>query len=474
MSIIKKCFAAFIACIFLTGSSVDAAARVIERGSAAQVSKQQLKDGDEVELPSMDIPPMTIDPPPKPPKKEEKPFDWTEWADPDKRPKPEQSTEQPSDDQQSKQPQDDQSDNQPKTDLPDYTIPGVETEQSKPPTPEPPAVVEDEGLEFKVVHRNGVMAFALIAAHEKYELRPALARGIIPGRATVKGMSSGTTAAINASYFGLSGEIYGVTKIDGVIVGTTYFTRSAMGINEDGTTMFGRVDYQGTLTSGGMSVDISGVNCERGENSIVVYNNFQGRTTGTNDFGSEAVVERGIVKLVTIGKGNNVIPAGGYVISAHGSKKDFIQKLRAGDQVEFSEAIVDVDGGGDFNSALQVIGAGPRLVKDGRVFVNADQEKFPPDIRIGRAPRSAVGVTKYGDYIFAVVDGRQTHSRGCTLQEWATILLNDFGAVNAINLDGGGSTELVVKGNIVNSPSDGKERPVADALLIVGKSIPNS
>ena len=460
MSIIKKCFAAFVACIFLTGTSVDAAARVIERGSAAKVSKQQLKDGDEVELPSMDIPPMTTEPPPPPPKKEEKPFDWTEWADPEKLPK--QTDEPPSD----------QSDNQPKTDLPDYTVPDVETEQSK--TPEPP-VVEDEGLEFKVVHRNGVMAFALIAAHENYELRPALARGIIPGRATVKNMSGGATAAINASYFGLSGELLGVTKIDGVIVGTTYFTRSAIGINEDGSTIFGRVDYRGAVTSKGVSVDIGGVNCERGENSLVVYNNFMGQTTGTNDYGAEAVADRdGVIQLVTIGKGNNAIPAGGYVLSAHGSKRAFIQQLRAGDQVEFTEEIVDVDGGGDFNNALQVIGAGPRLVKNGRIFVNADQEKFPPDIRIGRAPRSAVGVTKYGDYIFAVVDGRQAHSRGCTLQEWATILLNDFGAVNAINLDGGGSTELVVKGNVVNSPSDGRERPIADALLIVKKAMRNS
>ncbi len=116
-----------------------------------------------------------------------------------------------------------------------------------------------------------------------------------------------------------------------------------------------------------------------------------------------------------------------------------------------------------------MIGAGPRLVKDGTIYVNVDEEEFPNDIRLGRAPRSAVGVTQYGDYIFAIVDGRQAHSKGCTLQEWAAILLNDFSAVNAINLDGGGSTELVVKGDIVNSPSDGKERPVGDALLIVKK-----
>lgn len=441
---IKKFIAALLIAMLSTGSIVDGAARVIERGSAAS----HLNDGDEVELPQMELPPINA-PLPKEEPEEEPPFDWTEWADPKHRPKPEE-------------------DNQPKTDLPDYTVPGVETEQSTPPSTE--QIETDEGLEFKVVHRDGVMAFALIAAHEKYELRPALARGIVPGRASVKNMSSGATAAINASYFGLSGEIYGVTKIDGVVVGTTYYTRSAIGINPDGSTLFGRVAYRGVLKINGVAYNIGGVDCARGADSLIVYNNYQGQTTGTNDYGAEAVVDKGVVSLVTIGKGNNAIPPGGYVISAHGSKRSIVEKLRAGDRVKFEEQLVDVDGAGDFDKAVQVIGAGPRLVRDGKVYVNVIEEEFPADIRVGRAPRSAVGVTKYGDYILAVVDGRQAHSRGCTLHEWATILVNDFGAVNAINLDGGGSTELIVNGNIVNSPSDGKERPVADALLVVKKN----
>ena len=78
-------------------------------------------------------------------------------------------------------------------------------------------------------------------------------------------------------------------------------------------------------------------------------------------------------------------------------------------------------------------------------------------------------MNEYGDYILAVVDGRQAHSKGCTLQEWATILLNEFGAFQAINLDGGGSTELIVKDKLVNKPSDGRERMVGSALAILPK-----
>ena len=359
--------------------------------------------------------------------------------------------------------------NETEVEIPDYSIPDVKTEESKPPTPETPQIEETEGLEFIVVHRDGIMAFAIIADHEKYILKPVLARDQVPGRATVKSMSDSynAIAAVNASYFALNGVILGNTKIDDLTVGTTYFTRSAMGINSDGSTIFGKSAYHGVVSIAGESLNIGGVDCERGPDSVVIYNKHQGSHTGTNDFGVEYRVENGIITEIFTEHGNNPIPVNGFIVSAHGKAAELFKNAQIGDPVTFDESIINVDNTGDFDRAIQVIGAGPRLVKDSNIYVTADEEQFPNDIRIGRAPRTAVGVTKYGDYILAVVDGRQAHSKGCTLQEWATILLNDFGAVNAINLDGGGSTELVVKGDIVNSPSDGRERPVGDALVLI-------
>ena len=184
------------------------------------------------------------------------------------------------------------------------------------------------------------------------------------------------------------------------------------------------------------------------------------------------IVRNGVISSVERGKGNNYIPSDGYIISAQGNSRELFKDVKVGDNVILDhELLFDND---NFNDAVHIIGVGPRLVKDGQVYVTADEEYFPDDIRVGRAPRSAFGVTKYGDYIFAVVDGRQAHSKGCTLQEWADILINQFGAVDAINLDGGGSTELIVKKNIVNSPSDGKERPIGSALMILPKWVNNN
>ena len=333
---------------------------------------------------------------------------------------------------------------------------------------EPPQVEEVEGLEFLVYHENGVMAFAVIADHEKYQLQPVLAKGHVPGRATLSQMNSpDAIAAINASYFATNGVILGNTKIDGLTAGTTYFIRSAIGIRADGSTIFARQTWRGVLQFNGNEVVVSGVDCDRPENGVVVYNGWYGAQTGTNNFGTEIVVQDGVVTNVFRDSGNNYIPPDGYIISAHGTAAEYFSTVYVGDAISFEEDFINVEHGADFNEAIHIIGAGPTLVKDGEVYVTADAEQFPNDIRVGRAPRSAVGITQYGDYIFAVVDGRQAHSKGCTLEEWARILKNNFGAVEAINLDGGGSSELIFKGKAVNKPSDGHERAIGDALTIV-------
>lgn len=355
---------------------------------------------------------------------------------------------------------------------PAYYDPPVYEEGETPPqtVDTPPSADDGAGLEFLVYHQDGVMAFAVIADHEKYQLRPVLAKNHVPGRATVSQMNApNAIATINASYFGVNGTIYGNTRIDGLTAGTTYFIRSAMGIKADGSTIFARQVYRGVLQFNGAEVVINGVNCERNPDTVVVYNSWQGSTTDTNNFGVELIVQDGVVVNIFRNKGNNSIPPNGFIISAHGTAADYFKDVHVGDTMIFDEDYINVEHGDDFNEAIHIIGAGPTLVKEGEVYVTADAEQFPPDIRVGRAPRSAFGITKYGDYIFAVVDGRQAHSKGCTLTEWARILKNNFGAVEAINLDGGGSTELFFKGSLVNKPSDGHERLVGDALTILPK-----
>ncbi|WP_288778754.1 phosphodiester glycosidase family protein, partial [uncultured Mitsuokella sp.] len=271
----------------------------------------------------------------------------------------------------------------------------------------------------------------------------------------------GGIAGINASYFAPSGDILGVTQMNGQTVGTTYYTRSAFGLRRDGTPVFGKISYDGMVTMGGVSVSVAGVDCERGADSLVIYNRAYGASTGTNEYGREYIVRGG--RVTDIRQNDSPIPADGVVLSVHGTVADELAGVQVGDPVSIEENL-----GGGWQGMDFIIGCGPRLVANGRVNVTVDEEDFPADIRIGRAPRSAVGITKDGRYLLAVVDGRQSHSVGLTLTDWARLLVK-FGAQDALNLDGGGSSDLVVNGEVQNSPSDGQERLVGDALVLVAK-----
>ena len=119
-----------------------------------------------------------------------------------------------------------------------------------------------------------------------------------------------------------------------------------------------------------------------------------------------------------------------------------------------------------WNDVKEAVSGGPWLVKHGRIFVDGDAEKFDRLKFVeARHPRSAIGVTAKQELLLVTVDGRVPWSQGASLTEMASIMLR-LNAVDAINLDGGGSSSLVVQDQYVNAPSDGRARPVADCLLI--------
>ena len=91
-----------------------------------------------------------------------------------------------------------------------------------------------------------------------------------------------------------------------------------------------------------------------------------------------------------------------------------------------------------------------------------------PDIAHGRAPRAALGLKKDGTLLLLVIDGRSATSSGLTLEELAQYLVK-LGAESAVNFDGGGSSEMVINGRIVNKPSDGRERYVSIGLGLFTK-----
>jgi exopolysaccharide biosynthesis protein len=114
-----------------------------------------------------------------------------------------------------------------------------------------------------------------------------------------------------------------------------------------------------------------------------------------------------------------------------------------------------------------VIGGRGLLLLGGRVLTDDPGENIQAAFSETRHPRTAAGIRPDGRWVLVVVDGRQDSiSVGMSLAELAELML-ELGCSDALNLDGGGSSTMYFEKVVRNSPSDGRERPISDAILVL-------
>lgn len=292
---------------------------------------------------------------------------------------------------------------------------------------------------------------------------------------------AGAIAAVNAGFFRTTGtyrgEPTGVLAIDGKVMSEPLEGRAAFGlITGPASTeiIFGHLKFSGYFESHRSRHSIDGVNRPRGADELIVYTPEFHRTTLTTPDGLEIIVQRN--RIISIREsGSSVIPANGFVISVAGRARDWARaNLRSGSHVRIEIKLIPVENEmtKDWERASFIVGGGPQLIKDARTAITTEAEGIAAKFASDRHPRTAIAKLKDGRVLLATVDGRQPGvSVGMTLAELASLLL-EFGAGDGINLDGGGSTTMVINGKLVNAPSDQTgERPVSDALLIVERAL---
>jgi exopolysaccharide biosynthesis protein len=285
----------------------------------------------------------------------------------------------------------------------------------------------------------------------------------------------GALAAVNGGYFrteGLyRGEPAGIVVRGAKVLSEPSRRRPGLAVsNADGRTKlaFASLAFRADVVAAdGSTLAVSGLNRPRLDDELILFTPEFHLTTLTGPNGIEAVVAEGLVVAVHDGAGSRSVPPNGYVLSAHGLARRWVREhLRPGGRVELRASA-------RFEPALPfdpefVLGGGPVLLRAGGPAAAADAGEYAAGFRLERHPRTAVGARADGTIVLVVVDGRQPAlSAGMTIDELAA-LLTGLGCVAAINLDGGGSTTMVVRGRVVNQPSDaGGERPVGDALLVL-------
>jgi exopolysaccharide biosynthesis protein len=193
--------------------------------------------------------------------------------------------------------------------------------------------------------------------------------------------------------------------------------------------------------------------------------------------GTQAVLDSA-GRVVSVGARGGAVPVGGTVLQGIGTASAWLQaNARVGHRIGIDETVRDAQGHRvGLGAGDSIVSAAPVLVQGSAVAIDAAAEGVvdPLDLSYNyawaniRQPRTMAGVDAHGRLILVTVDGRQTAgSEGFTLEE-AARFMRELGAVQALNLDGGGSTAMAVNGKLVNNTSDATgERAVGDTIQVL-------
>ena len=304
-----------------------------------------------------------------------------------------------------------------------------------------------------------------------------LANDRLPGRETTSSMANrrGAIAAVNGNFGTDWGRPLGLFAEDGELQSSPIASGGVFALSKDERTAYvGYPDLRMVAQnlSSGARWDVSDWNDQyptRG--AIAGYTSSGGdQVRPPQDACSVRLVpatrlawdtgKLGVSRTYSIEKARcarrRLSPMSGVVLaSAQGTAgARTLSAARAGQSVRLGWSL-------GWAGVVDAIGGSPVLMRDGAVMVSPCGGYV-----CQRHPRTGVGVTPTGEILLVTVDGRQSNSVGLDIVQFAR-LFKWLGAESAMNLDGGGSTTMVVRGRVVNSPSDGRERPVVSSLLVL-------
>jgi hypothetical protein len=302
--------------------------------------------------------------------------------------------------------------------------------------------------------------------HPEVEVRPALAINRMGARENVGRIVAGhqAMAGINGSFFKPdTGVPLGILMIDQELVAGPLYNRVALGISPGNELVMEQVRLVGEirLPYGG-TLPLHNVNQPRVKNhETVVYTPRWGRLAPRVPAGGLQIQLRDNRVVASSTSAPLAIPADGMVISGP-STLEMLSLSSLGSDRQLNVNVYTLP---DWSGMKHAIGGGPWLLRDGHPYIDTQVERFSNAGLGFREPRSAAGITRDGRLLLVTVDGRHPGvSVGMTLPELAR-LMSRLGAVQAMNLDGGSSTQMAIYGKTVNQPSAGRVG-VSNSLIV--------
>ena len=290
------------------------------------------------------------------------------------------------------------------------------------------------------------------------EIKPVTASKNLNSKVKIHDMAvkNNSIVAVNGGYFKpQTGVPLGALMIDNELLTGPVYSRAAIGINADGKYTAGKTDIKFFLKNKKISLKIDNFNQPRMLSTYsLIYTSKWGKNAPLPPkYGVNAVISKGRIKGVY--KTSVEIPSDGFVLSA---PYKMVEKLSGQKDLKLETEYPEA-----FRNSIHIISGGPYLVKDGAIYIDAKEEKLTAVN--GRNPRTLIGYTKNNDLIIAVIDGRESKSIGMSLHE-AAKFMQKLGCVNAINLDGGSSSVMYLRGQIANTPQTADGIPIPGALTV--------
>ncbi len=290
-------------------------------------------------------------------------------------------------------------------------------------------------------------------------------------------------AAVNGGFFNVrNGEPAGILKVAGELVSDSAVSRGIVAIRSrpgrkaelefDQAALRMSLVFRPERTDRRLAID--GLDTTRERGKLMLYTPSYHADTDTAANGVEWVLSGRPLKVVEIRRdlGRTPIPRDGAVLSYGGlDLPPDLAALAVGMRVTIEPVWKTVHGlsAKRLDEVDHIVnGAGLLKRADARVTNWREVEALNPSSFIDvRHPRTMIGVDRRGFIWLVAVDGRQpAHSLGMTFEELLA-LADRLELRDALNLDGGGSTTMVVKGAVVNKPSDATgPRPVSDAIIV--------
>jgi len=343
------------------------------------------------------------------------------------------------------------------------------------------AVKLSDGISYEHIETEQPLSIHILRINpKKCEIQAIRAWNYGIGSEPLRSMAQRTAAiaAINGGFFRLTGQPAGILKIKHRYIQVAKKNRGAICWSLDQSPLFDRISTTITAKIGKHPFTISAFNDPTTSHDIALYNSAL-QSTLSPPRTQECLIQNHVISQTST-QGDMATEKDSWVLSFN-EEITLPKNYHLGSPTKIKISLypeLEPIRQRKWEQARYIVGGCPLLIHKRQRCFDPHTEKISiPTFYTDRHPRTAIGIQENGQWVCVVVDGRNPKkSIGMTLEELSTFM-ESLQCIHALNLDGGGSSTMVIHNEVVNWPVDEQgdptqryERPISDGIVFLQKN----